>query len=489
MSGRGCCPAAAQSLRAAGPSAGPCSPTHAVSGPREGVCSCHSLTLIPCGGRSHGLAPGPYPGRCHSLSSDAPASAPSPGSSQPALSRGTVPDPSEGGPGFTPAPPPPVALLGGEAPVLHSHGLLWLKLPLSRGANSRLCRGARLRLDPPRAPATQDCEPGPSWWPLPPSDPQAAARPSAPTWDWPLDTLAGPPPAKGRPLPSPFPSPAPRVSRAGGCKCRARSPAPKPGPRKTPSPPGRTVCSGPPTALLPLWSSVPPAQVRARQRAARRASGSPMVARRTAGQSAQGRGRALYTLQSRQRAGRAGGRGTGGAPPGSSGKQLWGLRGPAGEILTQVIWSLSFIALVEPAVPGMRHRLPDSSTHQRRTSIPPAAGPAWGQGSCRKLVPAASTLPPSPPHLSRTPGTARSSGGLPRGPDSPLCGAGAPSLLGACQRSSGPQPTPQGPCPPRTLLPEAGHAWGAGGPGGPQLQHSSFLEPASSVRARLQPTL
>ena len=127
-------------------------------------------------------------------------------------------------------------------------------------------------------------------------------------------------------------------------KCWARSPTPKPGPRKTPCPPGRTVYSGPPAAISPLWSSVPPAQVRARQRAARRASSSLMAATRKAEQSARGRGQALYAPQSRQRAGRAGGRGTGGAPPRSSGKQLGGLRGPAGEILTQVIWGLSFIA-------------------------------------------------------------------------------------------------------------------------------------------------
>ena len=97
-----------------------------------------------------------------------------------------------------------------------------------------------------------------------------------------------------------------------------------------------------------------------------------MVARRKAGQSARGRGQALYAPQSRQRAGRVGGCGTGGAPPRSSGKQLWGLRGPAGEILTQVIWGLSFIAPVELAVPGMRHHLPDAAPSTRFQHTPKA---------------------------------------------------------------------------------------------------------------------
>lgn len=62
-------------------------------------------------------------------------------------------------------------------------------------------------------------------------------------------------------------------------------------------PPGRTICSGPPAAISPLWSSVPPAQVRARQRAARRASSSLMVATRKAEQSAWGKGQAYMPTE------------------------------------------------------------------------------------------------------------------------------------------------------------------------------------------------
>ena len=324
----------------------------------------------------------------------------------------------------------------------------------------------------------------PSGGPLPPSEPQAAARPSASTWDCPLDTLAGPSPSKGLPLPFSFPL-CTQSQQGWGHKCQARSPTPKPGPRKTPSPPGRTICSGDPAAFSPLWSSVPLAQVRARQRAARWASSSPMVARRKAGQSAQGRGQALYAPQSRQRAGRAGGCGTGGAPPRSSGKQLWGLRGPAGEILTQVIWGLSFTAPVELAVPGMRHRLPDPRTHPGRTSVPPAAGPAWGQGSCWKLVPADSALPASPPHPSSTPGTVRSSGGLPRGPDRPVCGVGAPSHLGASQRSSGPQLPHRGPAFPEPCCPRQGRRGLLGAQG--SLTSAQLLPGACELREGLAP--
>lgn len=121
--------------------------------------------------------------------------------------------------------------------------------------------------------------------------------------------------------------------------------------------------------------------------------------------------------------------------------------------------------LLELAVPGMRHHPPDSSTHPRQASVPPAAEPAWGWGSCQKLAPADSALPTSPPRPSSTPGTARSSGGLPRGPDSLVCGAGTPSHLGACQRSSGPQPPHQGPCLPWTCCPR--QVWATGGPGVP----------------------
>lgn len=188
--------------RPAGPSAGPWSPTLVVSGPRKGVCSCHALTLVPCGGRSHGLAPGPYPGGCHTLSTDAPASAPSPGSSLPARSRGAVPDPSEGAPRFTPAPPVPGGSAGWRAP----HPALTLAslaeaTPEQRRKQPALPRGLLVStLQGPLTPRTGGL--APPGGPLPPPEPQAAAQPSVSTWDCSLDMLAGPSPSKGLRLPS-----------------------------------------------------------------------------------------------------------------------------------------------------------------------------------------------------------------------------------------------------------------------------------------------
>ena len=120
----------------------------------------------------------------------------------------------------------------------------------------------------------------------------------------------------------------------------------------------------------------------------------------------------------------------------------------------------------------MRHHPPDSSTHPRQASVPPAAEPAWGWGSCRKLVPADSALPASPPHPSSTPGTAGSSGGLPRGPavPEPCCPRqGRCGLLGAqgsptsAQLLPGPCELREGPALAHSLIPSSPPAQPASG--------------------------
>lgn len=197
--------------RPAGPSAGPWSPTLVVLGPRKGVCSCDALTLVPCGGRSHGLAPGPYPGGCHTLSTDAPASAPSPGSSLPARSRGAVPDPSEGAPRFTPAPPVPGGSAGWRAPhPALTRASLAEATPEPEAQTASSAEGT-LSLDPPRAPDTQDWGPGPSWW----APASLRATGSCPAQCVHLGLLPG---HAGRTITfkgTPPSLPAPRISRGG----------------------------------------------------------------------------------------------------------------------------------------------------------------------------------------------------------------------------------------------------------------------------------
>ena len=103
------------------------------------------------------------------------------------------------------------------------------------------------------------------------------------------------------------------------------------------------MCAGPPSlparTLSPLRSSEPPAQVRVRQRATRRASGSPMVATSVVWESDRVRGLGLIWPRGAVRGWGGLGRGEGwvGHLPGCQESSCGGSEGPGGEILIQVI--------------------------------------------------------------------------------------------------------------------------------------------------------